>query len=327
MIKWVSKSGTLIQFTIYILIAAALWIPAFVNPSPAIVTSDDGPLYLVFISFLKGLPTLATGLTLLLVVFQSFIVFYLFQANGFFSRSNFIPAIIVMMGYSWNSNFQTLHAIIPALLFVLIALNSLLRMYGRQAPYQQVFTAAFSVSVASLFYLPIAYMIFLVWLVLISYRVSFWREYVITLIGFALPWVYYISWLYVSDSMAYGLKIVVDSLFDFVFPVHLSKLHTFWLLFSVFVLIVSMITVLNTMSDKLISLRRRAWAMFAYCVSAMLVVLFSGWPILTANFIFVIPLAFFITGSIHMLKRPFIFEIMALVYFLVFVAMKVFWGL
>lgn len=327
MIKWVSKSGTFLQFTIYVVLAAALWIPAFVNPAPAVITADDGPLYLMLISWLNGLPLLTIGLTLLLIVFQSFVVFYLYQSNGFFNRTNFVPAIIVLIGYSWNSSFQTLHALIPALVFVLIALNSLLRMYGRQAPYQQVFTAAFSISIASLFYLPLVYLVLLIWFVLISYRVSFWREYLITLIGFALPWIYYLSWLYLTDSILVGIAKVAHALFEFVLPNRLTPIHTIWLLFSVFVVIITMIATLNTVSDKLISIRRRAWVLFVYCIAALIVILFSGWPILSANYIFVVPLSFFITGSISMLKRTFTFEILILLYFLIFAAMRIFWGL
>lgn len=324
MIKWVSKSGTLIQFTLYVVFVSLLWIPAFVNPANTVITTDDGPFYHLLIGLVKNMPGLSIGIALLLVILQSWLLFYMFQANGFYGRSNFVPAIIVMLAYSWNSDFQTLHAVLFSMLFIIIALNSLLGMYGRQNPYPQVFTAAFSVSIASLFYFPLAYLLVLLWMSLISYRISSWREYVISLIGFLLPWVYYFSWLYWTDALVSGLKAISNSLLSFEMPGHMSVVNVVWLSISAFVLIVSMVAVLNVVSDKLISLRRRAWVIFGYSVAAMIVILLCGWPMLSANFLFVIPLTFFITGSVSMLKRPFFFELLALAYFIIFAAMRLY---
>ncbi len=322
MLRWISKSGTFVQFSIFTALAAWLWIPAFLNPIQAVTSPDDGPLYSVIASLMQNLPYVAVCIALLLIVFQAVVLFYIFQANGFFGRAKFIPAIIVLLAFSWNSSFQTFHALLPAGLFVILALNAILGMYGKQASYKQVFTAAFSVAIASLFYLPLVYMLVLLWLSLVSYRISAWREYVITFIGFILPWIYYISGLFWNDNLMYGFRKISGSLFNLVLPDKLSTITIIWLTVSVFVLLATMTAVLNVVSDKLISLRRRAWVLFSYCLASLIVVLLSGWPLLSANYLFVIPMAFFITGSVSMVKRPFIFEMLALAYFLLFVVMR-----
>lgn len=327
MLRWISKSGTLIQFAIFAGLALWLWVPAFMNPVNPVYTTDDGPLFALLYSWIQQLPLLTVGLVLILIVLQSVLLFYTFQANGFFGRANFIPAIIVLLAFSWNRNFQTMHALVPASVCVIIAINSILGMYGKQNAYHQVFTASFSVSIAALFYLPLVYLLLLLWLSLVSYRISSWREYVITLIGFVLPWIYYAVALFWNDNLLTGLKQISDSLFNLVLPPNLSTVNVVWLLVSVFVLVVTMIAVLNAVTDKLISLRRRAWVMFALCVSSLIVVLLSGWPVLSANYLFVIPLSFFITGSISMIKRPFFFEMLALAYFLLFIGMRFYVGI
>lgn len=322
MLRWISKSGTIIQFTIFTVLTSWLWIPAFQNPLDVVVTADDGPLYTLLASWIQAMPFLSVTIALVVIIFQSIVLFYIFQANGFFGRANFVPAIVVMLAFSWNNNFQTMHALLPACIFIVLAVNSILGMYGKQAPYKQVFTAAFAISIASLFYLPLVYMLLLLWFSLISYRISFWREYVITLIGFVLPWIYYVCVLFWNDNVVNGLEKISNSLFNLVLPNQLSMVNILWLSVSLFVLIITMTAVLNAVSDKLISLRRRAWVMFGYCIASLCVVLLSGWPIFSANYLFVIPLSFFITGSISMLKRPFFFEMIALAYFLVFIGMR-----
>lgn len=324
MLRWISKSGTFIQFTIFFVILVIFWIPAFVHPLPAVITSADGPLYLILVNLLHQFPTLLMAVALSMVIIQSLILFYVYQANGFFGRSNFLPAIIILLAYSWNSNYQTMHALLPAGIFMIIALNSIMTMYGRQAAYHQIFTAVFSLGIASLFYIPLTYLLLLIWLTLITYRISSWREYAVSIIGYVLPFIYYVSWLFWNDSLVQGLRQLSGSLFNLILPARLSLINTIWLSASAFFTVVTMMAVLNAMGDKLISLRRKAWVLFNFSFTSIIVVLLAGWPILSANYLFVIPMSFFITGSLTLIKRSFWFEILALAYFMLMISMRVY---
>lgn len=324
MLKWITKSGTIVQFTIFALILVLTWLPAIVNPIFPILTASDGPLFVLFADWLKVYPTLTIAVALSLVVIQAFILFYVYQAHGFFKRSNFLPAIIILLTYSWNSKYQTLHAVLPAGIFIIIALNSIMAMYGRQAAYHQVFTAAFSIGIASLFYIPLAYLLLAIWFTLITYRISAWREYAVSIIGFSLPVIYYFSWLFWNDNMQLGTQQLTLSLFNPMLPERLSLVNTIWLSVSAFILVVTMMAVLNIMNDKLISLRRRSWVLFNFSFTAFLMMLLIGWPILSVNYLFFIPISFFITGSLTLIKRGFWFEMLAVSYFLLFIAIRVF---
>jgi hypothetical protein len=324
MLRWISKSGTFIQFTIFAVILAMLWIPAFINPVPPVQTPSDGPLYTLLVNWLHQYTILTVAVAIILVVSQAFILFYVYQANGFFGRSNFLPAIIILLAYSWNSNFQTLHAALPAGIFIIIALNSIMVMYGQQAAYHQVFIAAFSIGIASLFYIPLSYLLLMIWFTLITYRISTWREYAVSVIGYTLPFIYYVSWLFWDDNLQKGLRHLSGSLINLILPARISVVNTVWLSISAFILIITMAAVLNLMNDKLISLRRRSWVLFNFSFTAVIAILLAGWPILSANYLFVIPLSFFLTGSVSLIKRPFWFEMLALAYFLLFVTMRVY---
>lgn len=324
MLRWISKSGTFIQFTIFTVILVLTWFPAFANPVLPFLTPADGPLYLLLVYVLQSFPVLTVSVALIMVIIQALILFYVFQANGFFKRSNFLPAIIVLLSYSWNIDFQTLHAVLPSGIFIIIALNSIMKMYGQQAAYRQVFTAAFSIGIASLFYLPLAFLFLMVWFTLITYRIFTWREYAVFLVGFILPLVYYFSWLFWSDNMPSGLHQLSDSLFNLILPPRLSNVNTIWLSASAFIMVVTMVAVLNIMGDKLISIRRRSWVLFNFSSAVAIMMLLTGWSMLSANYLFAIPLSFFITGSVTLLKRKFWFEIMAIGYFLLFIAVKIY---
>jgi len=298
--------------------------PAFVNPVLPVQTPADGPLYTILATWLQPFALLTIAIALILVILQALILFYVFQANGFFGRSNFLPAIIILLAYSWNGSFLTLHAVLPATLFIIIALNSIMKMYGQQAAYQQVFIAAFSIGIASLFYIPLAYLLLMIWFSLITYRISSWREYAVSIIGFSLSFIYYLSWLFWNDNLQKGLAHLSSSLFNLVLPDRLSIINTVWLSVSAFVMVIATVAVLNIMNDKLISLRRRSWVLFNFSLTSAIAILLAGWPILSANYLFVIPLSFFLTGSFTLIKRPFWFEMIALAFLLFFIAMRVY---
>lgn len=324
MLRWISKSGTFIQFAIFAVILVMTWVPAFVNPVIPVLSPADGPLYTMLIVWLQQFPVLTIAVALILVVVQALTLFYVFQANGFFGRSNFLPALIILLAYSWNVTYLTLHAVLPAGVFIIVALNSIMVMYGRPAAYHQVFTASFALGVASLFYIPLAYLIFFVWFTLITYRISSWREYAVALIGYVLPFIYYISWLFWDDNLVAGLNHLSGSLFNLVLPARLNQINAIWLSLSAFIMLFAMAAVLNVMNDKLISLRRKAWVLFNFSFIVLVAVFLAGWPVLSANYLLVIPMAFFVTGSVMLLKRPFWFEMLALGYFLFFVGMRVY---
>jgi len=325
MLRWVSKSGTFIQFTIYTVILFVMWIPAFLNPLPPVQTPADGPLYVLLVNWLQQSSSLSVAFALMLVILQSLVMFYVYQAHGFFKRSNFLPAIIILLAYSWNSNFQTMHAVLPATLFIIMALNSIMGMYGKPAAYQQVFITSFSIGIASLFYIPLAFLLLMIWFTLITYRISGWREYAVSIIGYTLPFIYYFSWLFWNDTLLKGLEHLSRSLFNFILPPRISMVNTIWLSVSAFLMLVTMVAVLNLMNDKLISLRRRSWVLFNFSITVLIATLLAGWPILSANYLFVLPLSFFVTGSFTMIKRPFWFEILALTCLLLLIVMRVYW--
>jgi len=324
MFRWVSKSGIFIQVAVYAALLAILWISAFVNALPVVTSPADGPLFTAFACWLKAFPIFSVSIALALVVLQSIIIYFVFKANGFFGRRNFLPAIILVLAYSWNTEYQALHALLPANLFLIIALYAMMVMYGRQAAFHQVFTSSFAIGIASLFYIPSAYMLLMIWFSFITYRVSTWREYVISVIGFSLPYLYFASWLFWNENLLEGFNLFISALFIMPNFERLTVIEIVWFSYTGFALIFAILTVLNIMGDKLISLRRRAWVLFNFSFCALIAVLLTGCHIIPGNSIFVVPFSFFVTGSLVLMKRPLWAEIICAAALLLFIFMRIY---
>lgn len=322
MFKWLSRSGMFLQVTIFLVFALLLWLPAFVHPLPPVVTSADGPMYPWLINLFGHDPQVSVIMAALLVVFNSFFIFYIFHVHQFFGRSNFLPAIIALLCFSWNPIYLTMHAVLPAMLFILIALHLLLTMYGKNPALKNVFSASLAVGMASLLFTPLCCIVLLVWFTLISYRISAWREYIVSIIGFVVPYLYYASGLFWSDNLAYGWEHWLSSVAPLVKPAALPASHIGWLMLSSAMLVVTLFTALNAMGDRLISVRRRSWVLFNLLIASLPVLFLTRWHFAVTNYLFIPTMAFAVCSCLFVLKKPFRFEIVALLYFLAFVLFR-----
>jgi len=324
MIKWFIKSGMFMQGAVFVMMLAALWIPAFIHPLAPVTSKLDGPFYEFIAKWTATVPGMGAAIAVILILVQSLLMYGICQAKSFFGRQNFLPAIVVMLSYSWNDSYLTLHPMLFSGVFVLITVQALLSILEKQAAYQEMFIAAFCIAIAALFFIPLTYFILFLWLTLITYRTFFWREFTISVIGFSVPFVYYASWLIWFDGFTVGAERFINSLFQWVLPASVELDNTIWLIASTFIAFITVVSVLNTMNDKTINVRRRAWVFFNLAFVSLIAIGLTGWPIISANYLFVVPMAFFITGGIAFVKRSFLTDILLVAYFLLFVLLQVY---
>jgi hypothetical protein len=219
-------------------------VPAFLSPKSAIISEFDGPVYTFFVQLFSHSYLLQVIIALALLIVQAFGLTLVLQINGLVHRSNIFPAFPVVIGYSWNPDFLTLHPFLFSGILLIAALYFLMRLYGKQAAYREVFYGTFSISLASLFFFPLIYMLILVWTAFITIRITEWREYVITLIAFILPYLYYASGLFWNSNFMQGSTQFFNSIFRFSLPQPIGMVNTIWLLACVFIIVVTALAIL-----------------------------------------------------------------------------------
>jgi hypothetical protein len=264
--------------------------------------------------------TLALFFTLIIAVFANLLL----QSQGLTGRRNYLPALVVLTTLSWNPEYQTLHSSLLACVAFLFSLFLVLEAYGHHNPFRQIFSAGFAIGMAGLFYLPAFYLIIAVWLSMITYRLSGWREYLISLIGFMLPGMYYVVYLFLTDAFPSEILKYSNHLFILQGVPGYPLMQTIWYYASATILIFTMIKILNLMRDKLINLRRKSWVIFNFTIAIIILTIFSGWPIVSVHYLFVIPFAFYISGSLWFTKKDFWTDLIILSYFLLFIGMRIY---
>lgn len=168
-----------------------------------------------------------------------------------------------------------LQCIVTLLLYML--LYYMYSIFNENQPYAKILTAVIIISVTSLI-IPqaIVYIIF-VWLGFFTYRIGNWREWVISVIGLLVPYIYYVSWLFLTDKLnSTWLDYITyfQSFRPVKYSLNMSEFIT--LGFIALLLIINSLRFLNEAGDKVIAIRRKMWLIFHFMWVSLLAMAISG---------------------------------------------------
>lgn len=182
-----------------------LWIYGFVNPVMP-HTGHAAPLYNLLITGIGNHPFIITLISFLLIFCEALLINYIVEKNEIIDTTTYLPALVYIILMSLQPEMFSLHPIIIANLFILLALHKLMQTYRKETAYSEAFDTGFFIALACLFYIPSIVFILLLWIGLIIIRPFIWREWAISLIGFILPWTYLIFayfWTEKLDMLQY----------------------------------------------------------------------------------------------------------------------------
>lgn len=117
----------------------------------------------------------------------------------------YLPAVVFLIIASAYPHLQYFHPVIPSVLILLLAVYRMLDAYKKPGLSYNFFDAAILISLSSLFYAKMIVFLLMVWLGLIYLRQFNWREWVMSLIGALLPYLFCISWEYLYGRDPAGI--------------------------------------------------------------------------------------------------------------------------
>jgi hypothetical protein len=206
------KPNNASAFFILPLLAVAIWSFGFFT-DPVLPLKHAMPLYELLVSPLAHLPWLTNIIGLLLVIAEAFLLNYIVNENEVLAKKTALPGLFYIVFMSNNSAMLALHPLLFSNLFLLFALGKILDAYRKDIVFSQVFDAGMLVSIASLFYFPCIIFFPVLGIALILFRPFLWREWVISLIGVVVPYIFVLTWYFWNDVMEY---LFIDKMF---FPI------------------------------------------------------------------------------------------------------------
>lgn len=214
----------------------------------------------------------------LLILIQGFYLNYIinkYDLRDSRERTNFLPALFCIFFLSLFPAFRTLLPQHFSGIFLLLMIERVFDSYRKDSAFSHCFDAGFFASLASLFYFPSAVFFLLVWTGFVLLRAFNWREWVISFIGFAVPWLMVMAYYFWFDGLRdfFMLKLVSSfsaDYFDFGKPEDAVMIFVFCgLLF--FPAIMSFVTAMSSgkvRTNKFFLLF--AWYLFFSVISAFI---------------------------------------------------------
>lgn len=136
-----------------------------------------------------------------LILTGSYLANMVFNRHEFYNVPVFVPAFMYSM---LAATFALIQLSIPVLLaniFVLLGLNNHLKIFHQPRVLAEYFQAGFWYGLAAVCFPPYLLLVVAIWIGSIATRAFHWREYLIPILAFAVPFGYWLSWLYFNDNM------------------------------------------------------------------------------------------------------------------------------
>lgn len=319
MFKQIARAGILTQ----IIVIAVLSVVYFLTPQIELTTVADpeptAPLGQWIYNLVLRFPAIAKPMMVFLIISLTLTLNAILIRHDISPRQSIFPAIIALVLMLFTPDAYHLLVTLACLVLLLFSLHNVMALYGEQYPFNKVLNATMSISVASMISPPVIVFAFFVWLGFFTFRINTWREWIISFMGFLLPY-FYLALMYLWNDnlmLAYKLYDNLISGFNFILerqgPLELISIGLFalWLLMSAS-------RFLSDTNDKIISIRKKMWIINHFTFAGIVAALLSGGAFMAMLPVVFMPASAMISYAVINGKRSWIHDMILI--FIVIIA-------
>ncbi len=319
------RTESAVQFIIILLLGILLWLPAWLQPPVQAPYASFLTTGKVFFQALTHYPVLSSILALVVIVTQGIVLTLILSNHDLAPRNNALPAILYLLLMSWHPNMLAFHSTLIANAFLILFLFEFLQIYEKPDAFKEVFTSCFAIALATLFQSSAVILMVLVWFGFIIYRVFSWREWIISLTGFFLPFLFYALYEYWNDTWL----IKIEEIRVYFSAYHLIPLHfttSEIIIFTVFsfLTLATVVRVMQIIQEKVISIRKKFIFLVWFLVLTSAIFFFSPGLSWQNASMAILPLTILVSYHFSLLKKLFWWEILFTMLLIGFVWIRLF---
>lgn len=240
------------------------------------VVGYDAPIYGPLDRFLTQNLIVRNLIALTLVLTTAIILNRALNRYELYRNTTYLPALVYVLISSMYGFQLALSPAIFANLFLVLALIQLLGIYRQESAKTRVFNAGFLLSIATMFFIPAAFALPVIFMTLVIIRPFVWREWAFALIGFTLPQLFAAGALIATQTPLPEFNIIIDpELIDRIFVGQNDIVGLVLWSAVIFMVLVSIFHVLKVRT-RATNRKRRLISMFAwYSILLYVAYLFS----------------------------------------------------
>ena len=174
-----------------------LWLPGFFRNDASLSPFDslllNGVLNMpVFLQMLMSVALVSIGAIYLNHVSVKHEIIY---------RHSYLPALLYIVLMSFHRDVIQFHPLLVSNLLIIMALDKTFSLFKNDNPVSYVFDSSFLMAIAALIYFPAFILFFLLLYAIYSLRSFSFREFLIAVIGFGLPFFFIAVYGYWTNSL------------------------------------------------------------------------------------------------------------------------------
>lgn len=212
--------------------------------------------------------------SLVLVILIGILVNQLIIINEFSGKTTMLGMFYFVILSTSMASYVVMSPFLWVSFFLMLMLNELFKLPKGERSIPLVFNASLYLGIASLFYYPSLVLIVVIWVSLIIFRTSSWREYVIVIIGAFLPLFFAFTWYYFNDNQELFFSTITSAFqFDFrIMPIPILELIIVILLLGL--ILPSIVKLAGGIMEKSIVLRQKLTVTIWLFVISFLIIFF-----------------------------------------------------
>jgi hypothetical protein len=290
------------------LIAIGLWFNSFLHPAAFPFYPGENSMILYQpIHLILGESLIASNIVALIFsILLAFLVLKLNQQYAFIRSRTFLPSYLFVLITSGMHELHAMHPVYPAALFLILAIDRIFNTYDKELIHSNAFDSGVFLAIGSLFYLNLVFFFPILWIgfIILKPKVN-WREYVLTSLGFILPWIAAIAFYLASGREE---ELVQTLLSNITFHQIFLRNNLPVQIFSGFLILLTLFGsffLLSQFDGKKISSRRFFKTFFwIFLISVILII---ANPAVSQEIIIIlaIPLTFLVSNYLIFMKRQF----------------------
>lgn len=146
--------------------------------------------------WLISIPWVGVSILSFLIISGALLSNLLFNKHEFNPTPTYVPALVYSIIATTLSLISANIPLLLALLSILVGINYVLDVFRNSKALAPYFTAGFFFGVAAFCYPPFIALIIGFWICVINTRIFSWREFLLPLLAFVTPFLYWWAWKY-----------------------------------------------------------------------------------------------------------------------------------
>ncbi|MEA1886375.1 MAG: hypothetical protein U9N72_04105 [Bacteroidota bacterium] len=295
--------GTIMVIVISLVL---VWLQALLHPvEPSLYHHvNPAPLYSLILALFKG-KALAGIIFSMVMVLLTAIYLVNFNTRLFFiNERTFLPAslYVLLSGYIYSN--QVLNPVLPASILLLLSINRIIVSYRKPGIAYNLFDASLLIGIAALIYTNIVWFYLLIIIGIGLFRSVNLREILISLVGLITPFIIlYSLYYFMGRDITWLNHFFIGSIITDVRDFYWSPEFIIISSINAFIFIVALLHLWSVFNTKKVR-SRKIFSLFTWMlIITVLIYLIIPSASVEMMYVFLIPLVYFLTHYLVMMRN------------------------